>query len=330
MIQFLSDNIDQLDLALDQLAISDRNFDRFALMLIDNVVELTLHKFAQDKDTENNSWRSLDMPTNDPKVVAKAMGQNFDAKVKAAAKFGLIDESTCETLLNLHSFRNTAYHKGLRHERILHSLAIFYFRNACALLTAYKPGWFGWHSGDKISYRAMKYIGSEVSFSAAENYKAAYVRLDSIAEKFDESLVDDLAADMSATIESTDDDLEFLSTNSPTPISRDQVIVDTQAWPFGFSEEGKSFAANNGCPANTVGAIVDWIAENYNWQIKKDPIVGWRERLDALAGEKDYHKALKRYCDFMRQTDKIRSQLSDSSAALDSHIQHAVDLARGK
>ena len=28
MIQFLTDNIDQLDLALDQLAVNDRNFDR--------------------------------------------------------------------------------------------------------------------------------------------------------------------------------------------------------------------------------------------------------------------------------------------------------------
>lgn len=46
MIQFLSDNIDQLDLALDQLVIADRNYDRFAFMLVDNVVELTLHRFV--------------------------------------------------------------------------------------------------------------------------------------------------------------------------------------------------------------------------------------------------------------------------------------------
>ena len=50
MIQFISDSIDQLDLALDQLAMMDRNFDRFALMLIDNIVELTLHNFIQDND----------------------------------------------------------------------------------------------------------------------------------------------------------------------------------------------------------------------------------------------------------------------------------------
>jgi hypothetical protein len=49
--QFFSDQVDQLDLALDQLAMRDRNFDRFALMLIDNVVELTLHNHAEDKQS---------------------------------------------------------------------------------------------------------------------------------------------------------------------------------------------------------------------------------------------------------------------------------------
>jgi len=37
MKQFLADNLDQLDLVLDQLSFEDRNFDRFAFMLIDNV-----------------------------------------------------------------------------------------------------------------------------------------------------------------------------------------------------------------------------------------------------------------------------------------------------
>jgi hypothetical protein len=38
--QFAADVIDQLDLALDQLQMTDRNFDRFACMLIDNAMEL--------------------------------------------------------------------------------------------------------------------------------------------------------------------------------------------------------------------------------------------------------------------------------------------------
>lgn len=38
MIQFLADNIDQLDLTLDQPAMNDRNFARFALLLEDRIV----------------------------------------------------------------------------------------------------------------------------------------------------------------------------------------------------------------------------------------------------------------------------------------------------
>ena len=159
MIQFLADNIDQLDLALDQLAITDRNFDRFALMLIDNVAELTLHRYAQDKAGENDMWGQLGKPKYDAKLIEKALGQNFDNKAKVASKLGLIDNSLCESILNLHSFRNTAYHKGLRHEGILHSLAIFYFRNVCDLLKSYNPRYWSWSSADKVSYRARKYLG---------------------------------------------------------------------------------------------------------------------------------------------------------------------------
>ena len=64
MLQFVADQVDQLDLALDQLAVRDRNFDRFAMMLIDNVVELTLHGHAREKASENEMWRHDSNPKN--------------------------------------------------------------------------------------------------------------------------------------------------------------------------------------------------------------------------------------------------------------------------
>jgi hypothetical protein len=142
MILFLADNIDQLDLALDQLAVADRNFDRFALMLIDNVVELTLHRFIQDKASENELWRKIKEPKHDPKIIEKGLSQNFDNKAKGASKLGLMPSEMCESILNLHAFRNTSYHKGMRHEGILHSLALFYFRTACHFLKGYEPRWW--------------------------------------------------------------------------------------------------------------------------------------------------------------------------------------------
>lgn len=332
MIQFLADNIDQLDLALDQLSVADRNFDRFAFMLIDNVVELTLHRFAQDKAAENEMWGRLGNPKHDPKVVEKALGQNFDGKVKSAAKLGLLDGVVCESILNLHSYRNTAYHKGLRHEGILHSLAVFYFRNACTLLKAYEPRLWSWSSSDKPSHRARKYLGDTWLRlgDPRKVFESAYTRLDCVAESMDEDLVGDLSEDLSSTIHSMDEAIDFLANDGPENMSRGEVIVDCQAWPFAFTDQGKAYAKANGCKETTVSGFVEWTTENYPWPVKKDPLPGWRTRLDALRKEKDYHKALKRYCDFMRQTEDLRSQIGEAALQLDAYIQQQIDIARGK
>lgn len=330
MIQFLADNIDQLDLALDQLAVADRNFDRFALMLIDNVVELTLHRFAQDKASENEMWGSLGEPKHDPKQIEKALGQNFDSKAKFASSSGLINSSICESILNLHSFRNTAYHKGLRHEGILHSLAVFYFQNACVLLRAYEPRWWSWGSNDRISHRARKYIGDPRLVDHQKVFAAAYTRLGEVAATMTEDLVDDLSADMAETIDSTDEAIRFLSEDSPRSESRDDVVVSCQAWPFAFTDEAKEFAKAHGCREKHVGPFVEWIAKNYKWPVKADPIPSWRTRLDSLKRESDYHRALKKYCDFMKQTEDIRANITEAAVQLDNHIQMQIDIARGK
>jgi len=333
MIQFLADNIDQLDLALDQLAVGDRNFDRFAFMLIDNVVELTLHKFAQDKAYENDIFR-FGTPKHPPKIIEQGLSQYFDNKVKAASKLGLINNITCETILNLHSYRNSAYHKGLRHESILHSLAVFYFRNACTLLMAYQPSVWSWSSSDKLSHRAMKYLGDldsiRIFVDPKSLFYAAYSRLDIIAASMTEDLIGDLSAEFFATVDSIDEAIRFLAKDGLRKQSREEVVIDAQVGPFVHTEEAKEFAKANGCKAKTFGEFVDWITQNYNWPVKSDPVPGWRKRHRSLAVEKDYHKALKRYCDFMHQTEDLRAQIHESEAQLDMYIQQQIDLMRGK
>lgn len=330
MIQFLADNIDQLDLALDQLAIADRNFDRFALMLVDNVVELTLHKYIQDRASENEMWIKIDKPKYDPKIIEKALGQNFDVKVKTARKLGLLDESLCESILNLHTFRNTSYHRGLRHEGILHALAIFYFRNACEVLKVYEPRCWSWSSSDTISYRARKYLGDPNMTDHREQYLASYSRLDEVAASMKSNLVEDLSNDMESTIDDMDHTINFVANDGPKKKTRDEVIIDAQAWAFAFTDEAKEFAQTNGCKEKSVDGYAEWLIKNYNWQFKTDPIQGWRARLSSLSNEQNPHKALKRYYDFIKQTEDICSLLNESAAQLDAYINQQIDMARGK
>src|SRR6266568_1956587 len=176
MWQFVADQIDQLDLALDQLAMRDRNFDRFAMMLIDNVVELTLHQQARECSYENKSWGRDDDPKYDPKAVAQALGQAFDAKVRLARISEMLSDAVADSLLYLHGYRNAVYHQGVRHEGILHGLAIFYFEIACGVLKAFNPMW--WTSGnEKLSHRAVKYLGKPGLADGRDAFPAACDRL---------------------------------------------------------------------------------------------------------------------------------------------------------
>jgi hypothetical protein len=139
-----------------------------------------------------------------------------------------------------------------------------------------------------------------------------------------------LADHVESTIEETDHNIQFLADDSPVARTREQVIIDSQAWAFAFTEKGKTFAHENKCAAKTVGAYVQWIKENYDWQHRKDPISGWKRRFSSLQKETDPHKALMFYKNFMDQTEAIRNILSESAMHLDQHIQQQIDIARGK
>ncbi|MFV0671935.1 hypothetical protein [Variovorax sp. tm] len=330
MNQFFADQIDQLDLAIDQLAVHDRNFDRFALMLIDNVVELVLHQQAKDKVLSGRAFEANKKPKPEWKTAVAATGQAFDAKVRYARETSMISAATADSLQYLHSFRNSAYHQGSRHESILHSLAVFYFRVACAVLSAYRPPFYSSSSRDKISHRAVKYLGKPELFRQKDAFLFAAGRLTEVADALGDKLIDDLQADMLSTIEQVDEWLDFISKNDPNRPSRDQAVQQCQAWLFAFSDEAKAFAKTNGCAASSLPEYVEWLGRKYNWQVKIDPIVSWKKRHSSLKREKDRDAALKKYCDFMKQTEAFREALDENVSQLDGYIQEQIDRARGK
>lgn len=330
MQQFIADQIEQMDLALDQLAMRDRNYDRFALLLIDNVVELTLHEHAKAKDFDNQLRRKVDKPKHDPKLVGAALGPHFESKVRLARTTAMVSTAVADSIQLLHSFRNTAHHRGLRHEGILHSLAVFYFQNACNVLKGFSPPFWSSGSRDQISHRAIKYLGKASLLDGRAVFLNACVRLEEVGLSLGDALVPSLYADIERTVDRVDHQLDFLATDSPVPMSRQQAVIDAQSWPFAFADEGKRWARENNCAEKSIGGYVAWLAKNYPWPVKSDPIPSWTKRLRLLELEADKHLALKKYCDFMKQTEDIREKIGESTSKLDGYIQQQIDLARGK
>lgn len=331
-LQAVADHIDQLDLALDQLAMRDRNYDRFALMLVDNVVELTLHHYARDKDSENALPLRLGKPVFDQKAITAALGPHFDAKVKLAKSTNFVSSEVADTFTYLHSFRNTAYHRGLRHERILHALTLLYFRTICSVWETYEPGGWSSSSRDRISHRAVKYLGAERYRFGKDPYRPAFERLREVADEMGDTLVADLCEDMAETISRADEAISFVEVNQPDDPkrNRNEIVLDAQAWQLAFSDEGKAFAAKHRAPKKPVHEYVSWFTEHYPISTRTDPVPSWRRRLESLRGEKNPHTALKKYCDFMNQTQEVRERVHAHASGLDDAIQQQIDEARGK
>ncbi|WP_175816936.1 hypothetical protein [Burkholderia diffusa] len=328
MNQFLADQIDQLDLALDQLAMKDRNFDRFALMLIDNVVELTLHQHAQDISTDAIMYPPDDGPRFPPANVAEALGPRFDGKLRLARDAGLVSDDLARTIKYLHGFRNTAYHRGARHEGILHALSAFYARVACQLMQRYRPMFWPSSSADRISHRVVKYLGSSNLAWSPDTYKNAWQRLADVAAQLGDTLIVDLSADMTATIDWANKRLVEM-TDYPTPVSKslDQVVIDCQVWPTAFSTLGEKYASEHGGPAPMSPDYIAWITQHFPWPQPTNPIPSWQKRLTALRNEKNAHAALQRYCEFMQQTETLRAQIDMAADQLEAYIQMQADNA---
>ena len=174
MLRFLASNLDQLDLACEHVSQGDANNARFGLMLIDNVVEITLHQIAKDTENELGWFYRRDEPYAHAADLEDALGRDFGPKVRFAQKIGKLEPEVSETLNVFHTFRNEVYHIGLQHEAILPTITKFYFHLGCDFLGSYSPRSISFSPGMALPQRAEKYFhGGRFFNNAITDYQTA-------------------------------------------------------------------------------------------------------------------------------------------------------------
>lgn len=330
MLRFLANNIEQVDLALEHVAKGDANNARFGLMLLDNVVEITLHQIAKDTQSERSSYLYRDEPYAHAAALKSALGQHFDAKVKFAKKIGQLADDAGDSIAIFHSFRNEVYHIGVQHEAILPAIVPFYFKLSCELLGSYKPTWLGYSPGMPLPERSKTYFGTDWFFPRGiEDYHEACKTLGNSIAFEPAEMATALADHMDEVIEEQNIAIDMIATGGPRQYSRDQAIVETFAWRTAFSDEGKKFGREKGF-SGSVFQFVTWLAENYPFPFRSDPIAGWQARAARIREEKNPHRALKKYRDFMTQTADARDALDDAHRQVDQYIDEQIDRMRGK
>ena len=329
MLRFLANTLEQLDLALEHVIKGDANNGRFGLMLTDNAVEITLHQIAIDKMNRLKMLTHLRERYKEMSALERALDQYFGPKVKFAKIEGKLSAETAESIMALHTFRNEVYHVGIRHEPVLPTLAVFYFRIACDFLGAYEPPFLSWGSKMKLPERARKYLtGAGMFPGSVDEYRTACKMLGESVD-YEPSLVSaDLAVHMAEIVEEQHSYIDLIATGGPERITRDKAIIDTQAWPLAFSQDGERYAREQGWGGGSVFEFVEWIAETYPLKFRRDPIAAWQERVEGVRRESNPHKALKKYHSFMDQTAAIREKLNESASQVEAYVEEQIERMR--
>jgi hypothetical protein len=172
MLLSLANTLEQLDLTLEHITKGDANNARFGLMLTDNAVEITLHQLAVDKNEKLKRFAYMREGYGHMSALERALGQHFVPKLKFAKIEGKLSDETADSIAILHEFRNEVYHIGIKHEPVLPTLAVFYFRLACDFLATYEPPFLMWSLDLRLPERAKKFLPAITCFPAALNSTA--------------------------------------------------------------------------------------------------------------------------------------------------------------
>jgi len=332
MLLFLAGVVEQLDLALEHLNKGDLHNARFGLMLTDNALELVLHQIAKDKRSDTAGWRFRATPYAHEAKAKKAFLGRFPDKIAFAKLDGGLDAETARTFDILHDYRNDVYHAGLAHEQILHALALFYFKATCDFVGRYQSHGIGWGSATKMPTRAQKYFsGSGFMPGKREDYPAACETLAAASGHDPRSLIDALADDVERIADYMDTCLQIVADGVYVgqQVSRNQAVLDTQAWDIAFEDEGKAFLRSQNFKGNMLEAI-KLIAAEYPFKFRCDPVAGWQEKAKKLRRRSNPHIVLDHYQAFITQTASLRAAIEQSAGAAEAEIEAASDRMRGK
>jgi hypothetical protein len=325
MLLFLSSVVEQLDVALEHLKKRDVHNARFSMMLTDNVVELILHQIAKDAKKRQQWVTDVDYPHE--KALADALKRSFEDKIKFAKLTNVTTEEIGASLKILHEYRNELYHVGLQQETILQDLSEFYFDLACDFASKYNPESISWGSGMKLPERSKQYFKGRGSFPGSlKEYHDACISMKTKLGYDCKSLIKSLANHTDSIVSQQDTCLGIVAEGAynDQKTTRNQAILDSQAWKVIFTNEGKKFAQDNGFPGGGILDAIQWIGDNYKFRFNRDPIPSWQKQAQSLRSEKNPHKALNRYNSFVTSTQEIREIIYDSAGAVEEASMHRL------
>lgn len=338
--EYLYPLISQLDLACELVNSSNPVRHRASIILCDNLIELAAQQIGRDElsmflpqkkvdlllasnqeidaDIEqrgfppkfnNNTWEDWD----------NSKSQDFNSKLRFLRKQGRITEMEQSYLGVMHRYRNDLYHKGLRWESALESLALIFHEFSCNFVARIAVHWLRFGSGQNFT--------GQDSVLFIEIEKSGWESLGSVFElrrKKSTTLSDNLCSFLHSVLDGLDKDISFIAEVN----FEDKNEIEAINMAFFISTLSEEEIIRTEIKTFTDFAVA--ITKKGIKILREGPRPPLRRRVDRLRREQDPIRLVLNFSRLHREIELIAHACNHAATVIDDWVEAGVDAARGK
>ena len=306
---------------------------RIALLLLDNAVEVLLHRWAEgelihDAMTrrlhENaKRWMAPDsfleafdisglLPPNDEHKVLRF----FDRLLSYAVRKKVIEPEIADALSHLHRYRNEAYHRAKVRDATIRTSVTLLFDIAARLVLADIINMCIYSSGEDYTWLSQRF-----AMSPRELFPTDQVRRTAVSElraglpEDAMNIPEAMAIHLDSRIEQLFDALDFISESARPPITRAEALSHA----CGFIVSKQSDAE-----------LRDRTPRGFTGDISLRTTDRVREAANLIRVQTDMIAAFRGFAAAEAQLEHLEFAAFAFAAAVESMIQQEIDILRGK
>ncbi len=306
---------------------------RLALILLDNAVEVMMHRVIEHeleystiyaRMLENSPSGPLDpkgeelrremsihvVPSKRQKEIRRVFGEKIKFLSEDRTKIPL---PCARALKHLHDYRNETQHQDQVRSESIRPATLVFFDIAADFIVRLHPGTTVWDGGQ--NYDWLKKYGAQEKFALAEEIRHRIAEGLRVGLPLDVAGIRTaLATHLGDRIDVMENQLVFVEEFLPSDLRAETPLKVIQFW------------HQNPMPPNASPAAVHAFVAPHD----ADVFTRWRTATDALNAVGDKLEMFDRFATIEDEFEPLEKMIDDTVSGIESQIQHAIDVARGK
>jgi hypothetical protein len=316
----ISKDIEQLEIAGDLIDKNSPTTSRLALFLVDNLIELIMHKRALYEFRNDEQW-GIYKPSKYSIKKKSAVKNYFNDKINFLVNdIKLINDSDSRVFKFGHYLRNESYHNGIVREKIINIVTRIYFKTVCIVFPLLWIGSYGYSRQGEVRDFLSKYnIDAEFITNdiLREICKEIFKKRDS--QEFE--LAQALSEDLLERVQEVLDLIDYLS-SEPGSMSPDEGLKWMQFREAGILEFG---VVESHEEYRLFWEKVKKELAAFKPSVTLDKLNKWLIKADGIKQERDKGIILQKFWEIDKPLLIIENLVHEAAFEYDEEINRRID-----